>query len=68
MQVMVRLPFIHRIEDKGVDKQQFDTNNGSQFYISGVRFESNYDGSQDEDDKANDDVLAEFLSPFLWSE
>lgn len=56
--------FIHRIEDKGVDKQQFDTNNGSQFYISGVRFESNYDGSQDEDDKANDDVLVEFLSPF----
>lgn len=56
--------FIHRIEDKGQDKQQFDTNNGSQFYISGIRFESNYDGSQDEDNKANDEVLSEFLSPF----
>ena len=56
--------FIHRIEDKGQNKQQFDTNNGSQFYISGIRFESNYDGSQDEDNKANDEVLSEFLSPF----
>lgn len=56
--------FIHRIEDKGQNKQQFDTNNGSQFYISGIRFESNYDGSQDEDDKANDEVLTEFFSPF----
>ena len=56
--------FIHRIENKGQNKQQFDTNNGSQFYISGIRFESNYDGSQDEDNKANDEVLSEFLSPF----
>lgn len=44
--------FIHRIEDQGTNKESFDTNNGSQFFINGVRFESNYDGSQDEDDKA----------------
>lgn len=56
--------FIHRIEDQGINKKSFDTNNGSQFFINGVRFESNYDGSQDEDDKANDDVLAQFLAPF----
>lgn len=56
--------FIHRIENQGTNKMSYDTNNGSQFYINGVRFESNYDGSQDEDEKANDDVLAEFLAPF----
>lgn len=56
--------FIHRIENQGTDKIPYQSNNGSQFYINGVRFESNYDGSQDEDDKLNDDVLAEFLAPF----
>ena len=56
--------FIHRIESQGTDKKAYDSNNGSCFYLNGVRFESNYDGSQDEDDKANDDVLAEFLAPF----
>ena len=56
--------FIHRIENQGTDKIPYQSNNGSQFFINGVRFESNYDGSQDEDEKANDEVLAEFLSPF----
>ena len=56
--------FIHRIENQGSDKIAYESNNGSSFFLNGVRFESNYDGSQDEDDKANDDVLAEFLAPF----
>lgn len=56
--------FIHRIETQGKDKESFKTNNGSQFIINGTRFESNYDGSQDEDEKANDDVLAQFFAPF----
>lgn len=56
--------FIHRIEDQGSDKIPYQSNNGSQFYINGLRFESNYDGSQDEEEKLNDDVLAEFLQPF----
>ena len=56
--------FIHRIESQGTDKIPYQSNNGSQFYINGVRFESNYDGSQDEEEKANDEVLAQFLSPF----
>lgn len=56
--------FIHRIENQGSDKIAYESNNGSSFSLNGVRFESNYDGSQDEDDKANDDVLAEFLAPF----
>lgn len=54
--------FIHRIENRGANKQAFSTNNGSEFWISGVRFESNYDGSQDEGTKGNDAVLEEFLS------
>lgn len=57
--------FIHQIENKGQNKVCFDSNNGSAFEISGVKFQSNYDGSQDEDEKANDDVLADFLSPFF---
>lgn len=57
--------FIHRIEDKGIDKVAYDSNNGSEFTINGIRFKSNYDGSQDEDEKANNDVLAEFFSPFF---
>ena len=60
--------FIHQIESKGTDKIPYQSNNGSQFYINGLRFESNYDGSQDEDEKANDDVLAEFLHPFFGLE
>ena len=38
--------------------------NGSEFRWSGRRFVTNHDGSQDEDDKANDDVLREFFQPF----
>lgn len=56
--------FIHRIESRGTNKITFDTNNGSEFWLSGVRFESNYDGSQDEGAKGNDKVLEEFLSSF----
>lgn len=56
--------FIHRIEQQGTNKVSHESNNGSEFYLSDVRFESNYDGSQDEVEKANDDVLAEFLRPF----
>lgn len=60
--------FIHRIEDKGENKRSFTSNNGSEFYLSGVRFETNYDGSQDEAEKANDEVLEEFLRPFADKE
>ena len=38
--------------------------NGSDFTWSGRRFVTNYDGSQDEEDKANDEVLREFFEPF----
>ena len=38
--------------------------NGSEFTLDGRRFLTNYDGSQDEDDKSNDEVLQEFLDAF----
>jgi len=56
--------FIHRIEDRGEDKLCYESNNGSEFYLSGVKFKTNYDGSQDENDKGNNQVLEEFLQPF----
>lgn len=56
--------FIHKIEDQGENKIANPSNNGSRFYINGVRFESNYDGSQDEGGKVNNDVLSAFFLPF----
>lgn len=38
--------------------------NGAEFTLNGIRFLSNYDGSQDEGDKVNDAVLLDFLSPY----
>lgn len=57
--------FIHQIENKGTEKLPYASNNGSEFTINGVRFQSNYDGSQDEDEKANDQVLTVFFTPFF---
>ncbi len=38
--------------------------NGAEFTCAGRRFVTNHDGSQDEEDKANDDVLRDFFQPF----
>ncbi|MFE7742852.1 protein kinase [Nocardia sp. NPDC057455] len=38
--------------------------NGAEFELGGRRFRTNYDGSQDEDDVASDEVLTEFFAPF----
>lgn len=58
--------FIRKIEDsKGIaNLKRFDHKNGGQFKINGVPFESNYDGSQDEDERANNEVLEAFFKPF----
>jgi len=48
--------------------------NGAVFQLKGHTYQSNYDGSQDEGDERNDDVLQKFFSPFAgkdksgWSE
>ena len=56
--------FIRKVEKCGTDIRQFEEGNGSRFVIDGVTFESNYDGSQDEGDNANQEVLEKFFQPF----
>lgn len=58
--------FIKRIEDDDSvkDLNFHEHKNGAKFKINGVQFESNYDGSQDEDQRANNEVLDSFFEPF----
>lgn len=56
--------FIKKIEEKAEDKTALQHTNGATFKIKGVPFQSNYDGSQDEEEKANNNVLDEFFKPF----
>jgi len=55
--------FIQQIERK-VPSSLDQRPNGSAFVLNGRRFLTNYDGSQDEGGRANDEVLREFLKPF----
>ena len=59
--------FLKQVEALGINRVSFQTKNGSEFLLNGVKFQSNYDGSQDESDKANDDVLRDFFAPFIDS-
>ncbi|MBC7913844.1 MAG: protein kinase [Pyrinomonadaceae bacterium] len=56
--------FIRKIEGKANNVQKLAHRNGANFNINGLTYQSNYDGSQDEDEKANDEVLAAFFKPF----
>lgn len=58
--------FIRKIEeDKGISElKRFEHKNGAAFYLNGIAFESNYDGSQDEEGKVNNTVLEQFFQPF----
>ncbi|WP_163380130.1 methylation-associated defense system protein kinase MAD6 [Cyclobacterium sp. SYSU L10401] len=58
--------FIKRIEYDNAIKElnHQEHKNGAKFRINGINFESNYDGSQDEDERANNDVLESFFEPF----
>ncbi|MCO6359035.1 methylation-associated defense system protein kinase MAD6 [Roseivirga pacifica] len=58
--------FIKRIEhdDSVKNLNTHEHKNGARFKINGVQFESNYDGSQDEDQRANNEVLESFFEPF----
>lgn len=57
--------FIRHIEERGEMRKAFTNRNGSTFELNGVQFQSNYDGSQDEEERANNDVLNEFFTPFF---
>ncbi|WP_281233649.1 methylation-associated defense system protein kinase MAD6 [Flavobacterium gelatinilyticum] len=58
--------FIKKIENDSNVKEvlQHTHRNGARFKINGIAFESNYDGSQDEESNINNDVLDTFFSPF----
>ncbi len=58
--------FIKKIEKSPhvKDVEHFEHENGARFKINGVQYESNYDGSQDENDNVNNDVLEKFFEPF----
>jgi len=60
--------FIQQVEDEarkqGATVTPYGTGNGTLFELKGRKFQTNYDGSQDEGEKINDDVLAQFLAPF----
>jgi serine/threonine protein kinase len=58
--------FIRKIEeDKSISElTRHQHKNGARFKIKGTVYESNYDGSQDEDQKANNNVLEEFFKGF----
>lgn len=58
--------FIQKIEENNnvKDKVPHLHRNGARFKINSIPFESNYDGSQDEDNNINNDVLDSFFSPF----
>ncbi len=53
--------FLQQVEDYfrtlGVPTYQLTTNNGANWEHAGLQFQTNYDGSQDEGDIQNDDVL-----------
>jgi serine/threonine protein kinase len=64
--------FIQQVEaearKRGANVQPYGTGNGTIFELGGRRFQTNYDGSQDEGDKINDDVLRQFFGPFAGTD
>lgn len=59
--------FLQRLEKKAIKHQaefQPPLVNGSRFRIRGRRFQTNYDGSQDEGERTSDEVLRDFFAPF----
>jgi hypothetical protein len=59
--------FLQRFERRAEEERavvDHSLPNGARFELRGRTFLSNYDGSQDEGDQKNDDVLRAFLAPF----
>ncbi|NLS90946.1 MAG: protein kinase [Planctomycetaceae bacterium] len=61
--------FLQQVEELfrtlDVQVEPLPTENGSRWSYEGLQYESNYDGSQDEGNVENDNVLANFLAPFI---
>jgi len=59
--------FLQKLERRAADEQgtvDHSLPNGARIELRGRTFLSNYDGSQDEGDRKNNDVLRAFLAPF----
>ncbi|MBP1615434.1 MAG: serine/threonine protein kinase [Bacteroidetes bacterium] len=56
--------FIKQIERETSNVERFTNRNGAKFLINGIPYQSNYDGSQDEENRANNEVLSDFFKPF----
>lgn len=58
--------FIKEIEKESrvQNLERFKHKNGARFLISSTPYESNYDGSQDQEENANNEVLEKFFEPF----
>lgn len=56
--------FIKQIENQAENVVRLKNRNGARFEINGLTYLSNYDGSQDEEERANNEVLADFFRPF----
>ena len=63
--------FLQKLE-QGAEKEGATVDrslpNGTRFVLRGRAYLSNYDGSQDEGDQKNDDVLRAFLAPFAGTD
>jgi serine/threonine protein kinase len=55
-------------EQNGANVVRLPSKNGSTWTWEGKAYETNYDGSQDEEDRSNDAVLDSFLKPFEGEE
>lgn len=59
--------FIRRIEQAAENVEYFgETRNGAKFKLGGIQYQSNYDGSQDESNLKNEEVLTRFFEPFEY--
>lgn len=59
--------FLQRLEERALDTQAIFEDplpNGRRFALGGKTFTTNYDGSQDEGDESNCEVLRAFFEPF----
>lgn len=64
--------FIQQVEaearNQGAIVTPYGTGNGTRFDLRGRHFQTNYDGSQDEGAKINDDVLQQFFAGFAGAD
>lgn len=57
--------FIRQVEQCSDEIEYFDdTHNGARILLNGIVYQTNYDGSQDEKNMKNSDVLTDFFKPF----